>query len=59
MVVAQLVVLSLLMPEVRGSNPYTSKLLNRTFICLLSTVLKRRKKVKEVGNGPFVLKKDD
>ena len=58
-VVAQFVERLLPMPEVRSSNPHTSKLLNRTFICLLSTVLKRRKKVKEVGNGPFVLKKDD
>ena len=50
-VVAQLVEWSLPIPEVCGSNPITSKV----FIeySLLSTVLKRRKKEKEAGNGPF------
>ena len=54
-VVAQLVEWSLPIPEVCGSNPITSKV----FIeySLLSTVLKRRKKEKEAGNGPFFLKK--
>ena len=42
-VVAQLVERSLPTLEVRGSNPVIGKLLYRTFICLLSTVLKRRK----------------
>ena len=37
-VVAQLVELLLLTPEVRGLNPVIGKLLYRTFICLLSTV---------------------
>ena len=42
-VVAQLVERLLPTPEVRGSTPVIGKLLYRTFICLLSTVLKRRK----------------
>ena len=42
-VVAQLVERSLPTPEVRGLNPVIGKLLYRTFICLLSTILKRRK----------------
>ena len=41
--VAQLVEQSLPTPEVRGSDPVIGKLLFRTFICLLSTVLKRLK----------------
>ena len=40
-VVAQLVERSLSMPEVRGSTPVIGKIL--LSICLLSTVLKRRK----------------
>ena len=51
MVVAQLV--EWLLPDIRGSNPVIGKLLYRTFNCLLSTVLKRRKKKKEAGKGPF------
>ena len=43
MVVAQLVERLLWMPEVRGSNLIIGKLLYRTFICLLLTVLKRQK----------------
>ena len=42
-VVAQLVERSLPTPDVHGSNPVIGKLLYRTFICLLSTVLKRQK----------------
>ena len=41
--VAQLVGQSLLMPEIRGSNPVIGKLLYRTFICLISAVLKSQK----------------
>ena len=41
-VVAQLVERSLSIPEVRGSTPVIGKIL--LSICLLSTVLKRRKK---------------
>ena len=40
-VVAQLVEQSLLIPEIRGSTPVIGKIL--LYICLLSTVLKRRK----------------
>ena len=40
-VVAQLVEQSLMIPEVRGSTPIIGKIL--LSICLLSTVLKRRK----------------
>ena len=55
-VVAQLVERSLLIPEVRGSNPVIGKkLLN---ICLLSTVYwKDENKEKEAGIGPFLKKK--
>ena len=54
-VVAQLVELSLPIPEVLGSNPVIRKiyliLLN---ICLLSTVYWRdENKEKEAGDGPF------
>ena len=42
-VVAQLVQRLLWTPEVCHTNPVIGKLLYRTFICLLSTVLKRRK----------------
>ena len=42
-VVAQLLERSLQTPEVHGSSPVIGKLLNRTFICILSTVMKRRK----------------
>ena len=52
-VVAQLVEYLLLTPEVRSSNPVIGKLLYWTFICLLSTVLKRKNKEKEAGNGSF------
>ena len=45
-VVAQLVEQLLPTPEVRGSNPVIGKLLYPTFICLLSTVLKRQNKEK-------------
>ena len=40
-------------PEICGSNPVIGKLLSN--ICLLSTVLKRRTKIKkkEARNGPF------
>ena len=54
-VVAQLEELSLWMPEVRGSTPVIGKLIYWTFICLLSTVLKRRKE-KEAENGSFFKK---
>ena len=47
MVVAKLVEWSLQMPEVRGLNPVIGKLFYQTFICLLSTVLKRRNKRKK------------
>ena len=52
MFVDQLVERSLLIPEVRFSNPVISKIyIDR----LLSTVLKRRKEIKaEAGNGPFL-----
>ena len=42
-VVAQLVERLLPKSEVCGLNPVIGKLLYQTFICLLSTVLKRRK----------------
>ena len=55
-VVAQLVERSLPIPEVRGSNPVIGK--NLLNICLLSTVFwKDENKEKEVGDGPFFLKK--
>ena len=42
--VAQLVERSLLIPEVRGSNPVIDKIyIEHLFTCLLSTALKRRK----------------
>ena len=50
---AQLVERSLPMPQVYSSNPVIGKLLYWTFICLLSTVLKRKNKEKEAGNGSF------
>ena len=53
-VAAQLVEWLLLTPEVHCSNPVISKHLYLTFICLLSTVFKRRKKRKEAVNGPFL-----
>ena len=43
-----------LTPEIRGSNPVIGNLSSN--ICLLSTVLKKRKKEKEAGNGPFLKK---
>ena len=43
-----------LTPEIRGSNPAIGNLSSN--ICLLSTVLKKRKKEKEAGNGPFLKK---
>ena len=55
-VVAQLEERSLWMPEVRGSIPVIGKLIYWTFICLLSTVLKRRKE-KEADNGSFFKKR--
>ena len=42
--VAKLVEWSLQMPEVRGLNPVIGNFFYQTFICLLSTVLKRRNK---------------
>ena len=60
MVVAQLVERSLPMPEVRSSNTVGGKLLYRTFICVLSIVLKDENKekrrpgmahFKEIHNG--------
>ena len=48
-VVAQLVQRSPLTPEIHGSNPGIGKLLPN--ICLLSTVLKRRKIKKKRGQG--------
>ena len=42
-VVAQLVEQLLPTPEVCSSNPVIGKLLYQTFICFMSTVLKRRK----------------
>ena len=55
-VVAQLVELLLLTPEVRGLNPVIGKLLNRTFICLLSTVYLKDENKKR-GRGMAHLKK--
>ena len=51
-VVAQLVELLLPTPEVRGSNPVVGKIYIEQ--CVLSTVLKKRNKEKEAGNGPFL-----
>ena len=42
-------------PEVRGSTPVIGKILLN--ICLLSTVLKRRKKIKRGREWPTFLKK--
>ena len=56
-IVAQLVEQSLPTLEIRGSNTVIGKLLYRTFICLLSTELKRQNKEKEGGNGPFKKRK--
>ena len=50
MVVAQLVEGSLSTPEVNGLYPIIGKIFIESF---LSTVLKRRNKEKEPGNGPF------
>ena len=51
---AQLVERSLLIPEVRGSNPVIGKNLFILNICLLSTVCKKdENKEKEAGDGPF------
>ena len=47
--VAHLAERSLPMPEVHGSNSVIGKLLYWTFICLLSTVLKRQIKKKRPG----------
>ena len=56
-VVAQLVELSLPIPEVRGSNPVIGKDLFISNICLLTTVYwKDENKEKETGNGPFLKK---
>ena len=53
-VVAQLVEWSLLIPEVRGSNPVIGKNLYIMNICLLSTVCwKDQNKEKKAVNGPF------
>ena len=53
-VVAQLVEQSLLIPEVRGSNPVIGKNLYIMNICLLSTVCwKDQNKEKKAVNGPF------
>ena len=54
---AQLVERLLPTPEVCGSNPVIGNLLYRTFIWLLSSVLKRRKIKEEVRNGQFFIKK--
>ena len=57
-VVAQLVERSLPIQEVRGSIPVIGKIyIEHLFTCLLSTVLKRRKK--EAGNGPLFNKKNN
>ena len=50
-VVTQLVERLLLIPEVCSLNPVIGKIYVEH--CLLPTVLKRRNKVKEAGNGPF------
>ena len=58
MVVAQLVVWLLLIPDVRGSNPVIGKNLFILNIRLLSAVYcKDENKEKEARNGPFFLKK--
>ena len=57
-VVAPLVEQLLPIPEVRGSNPVTSKNLFILNICLLSTVYwKDANKEKEAGDGPFFKKR--
>ena len=48
--VAQLVKRSLPTPEIRGSNPVIGKIYIE---CLLSSVLIRRKLIKEAENGPL------
>ena len=53
-VVAQLVERLLATPEVHGLNPVICQIY--IVQCLLSTVLKRRKKIKGAGNGPFFKK---
>ena len=50
MVVAQLVKRLLPTPEIRGSNPVIGKIYIE---CLLSSVLIRRKLIKEAENGPL------
>ena len=56
-VVAQLVEHSLLIPEVRGSNPVIGKNLLILNMCILSTVYwKDENKEKEAGNVPFLKK---
>ena len=52
-VVAQLVEQSFPLSEVLGLNPVIGKLLQQTFICLLSAVLKNENKEKEAENGPL------
>ena len=52
-VAAQLVEWLLPTPEVHCSNPVISKHLYLTFICLLSTVFKRRKKEKRGCEWPI------
>ena len=54
MVVAQLVERSPPTPEVPGSNQSSAKFILN--IHLLQTVLKKRKKEKVAGNGPFFKK---
>ena len=50
MVVAQLVERSIPTPEIRGSNTVIGKF----YMCFMSTVLKRRKYIKEAVNRPFI-----
>ena len=50
-VLAQLSKRSLPIPEVRSSNPVIGKVFIEYFV--LSTVMKRRNKEKESGDGPF------
>ena len=58
MVVAQLVERSLLILDVRGSNPVISEIyIEHLLTCLPSNVLKDEKNEKESGNGPLFLKK--
>ena len=51
-VVAQLVELSLPIPEVRGLNPVIGKNLYLTFTVFC--IEKTKNKEKEAGNGPFL-----